>query len=52
MYTNAVSTFCAGTGDKESDAVVTASDFTVTSNSEVGRNSSCAPSTSASTVCL
>ena len=52
MYTNAVSAFCAGTGEKESDAAVTTSDFTVTSNSKVDRNSSCAPSTSASTVCF
>ena len=51
MYTNAVSAFSAGTGGKESDAVAAPSDFTVTSsNGEVDRNGSCAPSTSASTV--
>ena len=52
MYTNAVSSFFAGTGGKENDAVVTTSDFTVTSSSgKVDRNSSCALSTSASTAC-
>ena len=52
MYTNVFSAFSAGTGGKESDAVVTTSDFTVTSsNGTVDRNSSCALSTSASTAC-
>ena len=38
MYTNAVSTFSAGTGGKESEVVVTTSDFTVTSsNGEVDK---------------
>ena len=44
--------FSAGTSGKERNAVVTTSDFTVaSSNGEVDRNSSCAPSTSASTAC-
>ena len=51
MYTNAVSAFSAGTGGKESDGVVTTSDFTVSSDNKVDRNSSCTLSTSASTAC-
>ena len=51
MYTNAVSAFSAGTGGKVSDGVVTTSDFTVTSDNKVDRNSSCTLSTSASTAC-
>ena len=52
MHANAVSTFAAGTGSKESDAVASTNDFTGTSGiGEVGRNSKCAPSTSSSTAC-
>ena len=52
MYTNVVSTFSAGTGGKESDAVSFTSDFSATSGKcEVHGNSSCAPNSSASTAC-
>lgn len=52
MYTNAVTAFSAGIGGKENDAVASTSDFTATSGKDkVNKNSSGAPSTSASRAC-